>query len=293
MSFHYRFGRMTWAAVVVALVLSPAMARAVTPASKALSAKPKGDVVEFFTAIASGDIEVRFIPKDATKATITIKNKSDRPLAIKMPEAFAGVPVLAQFGGGMGMGGMGGGMGGMGGMGGGMGGGQGMGMGMGGMGGGMGGMGGGMGGMGGGGFGGGFMNVAPDRIRRFKIDAVCLEHGKRDPSPNVAYALIPIDSFTKNAEVVEVCKMLGRGEIPQNTAQAAAWHIANGLTWEELAAKDRAVHLNGTVEKWFSRPELILALRAARVANVRAEEAKENATPASPSPGETAQVDQQ
>ena len=83
----------------------------------------------------SGDIEVQFIPKNAEEARVLVKNKTKQPLRIEMPAAFAGVPVLAQFGGGgMGGGGMGGG-----GMGGG-GGGQGMGGGMGG-----GGMGGGMG----------------------------------------------------------------------------------------------------------------------------------------------------
>ena len=87
--------------------------------------------------------------------------------------------------------------------------------------------------------------------------------------------------------------MLGRGEIPQNTAQAATWHLANGLTWEELAAKDRAVHLDGSRDKWFSRPELILAVRATRVANLRAEEAEQKAAASTPSPGETAQLDQQ
>ena len=62
-----------------------------------------------------------------------------------------------------------------------------------GMGGGMGGMGGGgmMGGMGGGGMGmgGGMFNVAPEKVGKFKVPTVCLEHGKHDPTPRVTYEI--------------------------------------------------------------------------------------------------------
>lgn len=154
------------------------------------------------------------------------------------------------------MGGMGGG--GMQGMGGGMG------MGMGGMG--MGGMG--MGGMG------GFFNVDPGKIGKIKVATVCLEHGKQDPNPRVPYELRPIETFTDNTQVVELCKMLGRGEVSQNTAQAAAWHLANGLSWDELAVKDRVRLSNGYTEKYFSPAELGVAVQAVTVAVRRAEAAR-------------------
>ncbi len=69
---------------------------------------PDDKTVEMFTAIDSGAIGVKLIPKDSTVCRVMIENKTDRPLNVKLPEAFAGVPVLAQFGGGGG-GGMGGG----------------------------------------------------------------------------------------------------------------------------------------------------------------------------------------
>src|SRR5690349_18834217 len=72
------------------------------------STKPAGETVGVFDGIKSGDVEVKVIPKDSTGGTIILKNKSKKPLTIAMPEAFAMVPVAAQFGGG-GMGGMGGG----------------------------------------------------------------------------------------------------------------------------------------------------------------------------------------
>ncbi|HMP79735.1 MAG TPA: hypothetical protein PKD54_09815, partial [Pirellulaceae bacterium] len=79
--------------------------------------------VELFSAMEAGEVEVLVRAKDSTSANIIVTNKSDRPLAIEMPAAFAGVPVMRQAGlGGGGAGGMGGMNGGMGGMGGGMGG---------------------------------------------------------------------------------------------------------------------------------------------------------------------------
>ncbi len=247
---------------------------------KALPVAEEIRTVGLFEAMDKGDVEVRFIPKDSTEANVLIENKTDRPLTIKFPEAFAAVHVLAQFGGGGGgMGGMGGGMGGMGG--GGMGGGgQGMGGGGGGMGGGMGGMGGGMGGMGGGG---GFFSVAPQKVTKVKVPCVCLEHAKPDPTPRMKYKIVPIETLTKDANVIEVCKMLGNGEIPQNAAQAAAWNLANGLSWQELAAKNRVeLKTIGYVEKYFAPHELVFASRIAGEANQRARDAKPTVT----SPGE-------
>ena len=231
------------------------------PAGTGAKRKVELTQVEMFSAMESGEIEVTFIPKDATEATVLFRNKTGKPVAIKLPDAFAGVPVLAQFG----MGGCGG----MGGMGMGMGGMQGMGGGMGGM---MGGMG--MGGMGGMGMG-GFMNVAADKVGKLKVPLVCLEHGKKDPNPRVKYEIKPIETFTENQRVAEICKMLGRREIPQNAAQAAAWNLANGVSWNELASKDRVRLLNGYTEKFFSPDELGLATRiveeAARRASSRPE----------------------
>jgi hypothetical protein len=248
--------------------------------NSALAAKPDADshrVVELFAAMDAGEVEVRFIPRDATRANVLIRNKTDRPLKIQLPAAFAGVPVNAQMGmGGMGMGGgmggMGGGMGGMGGMGGGMGGmggGQAMGGGMGG--GMMGGMGGGMmGGMGGGMGMGGMMNVAPEKVGKVKVNTVCLEHGKPDPKPSMAYTIRPITAFTTDPALIEVCKMVGRGEIPQNAAQAATWHLTDEMSWQELATKDRVRLMNGYTEKFFSLTELHLANRILGVAGQRA-----------------------
>jgi hypothetical protein len=227
---------------IAAIVAIPVAVFAASPVSKTVD-KETGPAVGLFEGMASGDIEVTVVAKDAKEGMLTVKNKANKPLTIKLPEAFAAVPVLAQRGGARGGAG------------------------------GMGGMGGGMGGMGGG----GMFNIAPEKITKIKFVAVCLDHGKKDPTPNMPYQIIPIESYAKNGQVSEMIKMLVRGEIDQHSAQAAAWHLQNGLSWEELTNKIGAKHLNGSVEAYFTPANLQRALAASQVAVNRAEKLPEQA----------------
>lgn len=231
--------------------------------------------VELFSAMEKGDIEVTFVPRDSRQATVVVKNNSGKPLSVKMPDAFAGVPALAQFGQGLGGGGQfgGGGLGGGGQFGGGqqqgIGGGFGGGLGGGGFGGGGGGFG------GGGGQQGGFFNVEPEKAAKVKVACVCLEHGKKEPNASVKYKLVPLTTMTSNPEVAELCKMMGRGEVDQTSAQAAAWHLANGMSFEQLAAKT-VRHANGVISPFFSSANIEAGMKIVRVAAVRAEELKKS-----------------
>jgi hypothetical protein len=67
--------------------------------------------------------------------------------------------------------------------------------------------------------------------------------------------------------------------LDQHSAQAAAWHLQNGLTWEELTNKIGAKHLNGSVEPYFTAVNLQRALAASRVAKERAEKLPEQQSP--------------
>jgi hypothetical protein len=242
----------------------------------AKSTGPDHDPVELFSAMENGDLEVNFVAKNSKSAMVVIKNNTKKPLSVKLPEAFGGVPVLAQFGGGgLGGGGLGGGLGG-GGLGGGLGGNQALGGGFGGGGLGGGGLGGGLGGGGLGGGGGGFFNVEAEKAEKIKVACVCLEHGKKDPTSSIKYKIVPLASVTTNGQLTEVCKMLGRGEIDQTSAQVAAWHLANGMSFEELAAKTMR-HVNGTVSAYFDARNVEMGMKIVSVAAARAEEAKKNA----------------
>ena len=205
--------------------------------------RPAVEVHDVLDAETAGLVTVKFIPNDSRSAQVLVTNKSNKPLTLKMPAAYAGVPVLGQMGG------------------------------MGGMGGGMGGMGGGMGGMGGGAF-----SVPPEKTKVLKITTVCLEHGKKEPSSRMAYKLVALDTFSTDPKLQAILASLGRGELSQKVAQAATWHVANGLSWDQLAGK-KIDRLGRPDDAWFSPNELLMAHRSVAVASERAAVAVEPVTP--------------
>jgi len=174
--------------------------------------------VDLFDAMAAGDIEVKLIVKNMQEAKIVARNMTKKPLTIKVPEAFAAVPVLAQQQGGGGFGG--GGQGGQGGQG-----------------------------------GGGFFNVPPEKVAKHDVGFICLEHGKPDPRSTMQYELKPIESQTTNPKVIELLKQIARGRYGQQAGQAAAWHLENGLSWQTLASKQRR-HAHGVSEPYFA-PQVV------------------------------------
>jgi hypothetical protein len=211
----------------VALLLLPAVLMAADRAKR--KPLPKGEPVEIFSAIEQGQIEVQLIPRNPANANLLIKNKTDKPLRVALPEAFAGVPVLAQIqndlignnrvandaqlpqtlGVGPGRNNL---------------------------------WGRGVMNVGGPNVGrpnrppGFFFNVAPEKVGKLKLTGVCLEYGKPDPRPKFKYQIKPIRSVTDKPGVAELCEMLGRGEISQRAAQLAAWHLNNDVSWEKLAS---------------------------------------------------------
>ena len=305
------------------------------------AAEPARDVLE---AERAGEVEVRFIPNDSRSAQIVVSNRGDGPLTLRLPAAFAGVPVLAQMGMGMGQGGVGFGSGGIGGTpqnvgGGGM---NNAGMGIGG------------GGMGGNPFGGvcwvarevygvhdsrwqefrGWLawrapvwlqelyaargeafaawihdrpaakatirllmdraiassarhaegraqlrvspaapadparpfTVAVGGSRRLLVSTVCLDYGLREPTARMPYRLAAVDGVAADPRVAILLQGLAGGYLSSNVAQAAVWHIANGRTWEQLAAE--VIHRAGGDPDIpvFAPAELVAARRAVETA---------------------------
>lgn len=246
-----------------ALVLTPV---ALSAAHNRPTRPPEGELVEIFSGMDHGQLDVRLIPKDEKQCRLLVKNKTDRPLCVQLPPAFAGVPVLAQWdrnmdfdlnfdrnnvpqaigtGPGRGINGF-------------------MNPGV-------------------------FMNpgmmnlrgrqpgrpqgdplrpflfsVPPEKIVKLRLRSVCLDFGKPNPRPRIEYQLKPIDSHTDKPGVAELCAMLGQGKISQQAAQLAAWHLHNELSWERLA-KIRDKVTFGSRPR-YSRRELESAKQAAEKA---------------------------
>ncbi len=256
--------RSRWAArlgLAVAVAFTAAYLQAAgwsRKASRVNRAQP-AEVVEMFRAMEDGKIDVKLIPRNSKQSNVLIKNKTDKPLSVQLPDAFAGVPVLAQIG-GRGGGGIGGG-GGRGGGGLGGGGGQSLG----------GGFGGGGGGGGGRGGGGGIFNVPPEKVGKLRVTTVCLEHGKPEPRPAMKYEIKPIAEFTDEEEVHELCRMLGSGLVDQRSAQAAAWHLSSDMTWQQLAAK-QLKFANGMTRPYFHRTEIQRVMQVVSMAKQLAQQ---------------------
>lgn len=210
--------------------------------------------VELFEGMQNGDLDVTIIAKSNHAGRVIIANKTGVPVSIKLPEAFAAVPVAAQFGGG------GGGQGG-----GGQGGGGGQQSGG-------GGFGGGGGGQGGGG-GGGLFSIPPEESGKINVALVCLDHGLKDPSSSKPYQLVPAEDHVDKPAVVELLKAFGRGELEHGAAQAATWNLNSDMGWDALAAKQTGTVRNIHRAPYFNAEQLRAGMAYAQEATRRAEEA--------------------
>jgi hypothetical protein len=200
--------------------------------------------VDLFAGIEKGQLDVKIFPRDS------------RELSIVLPDAFAAVPVVAQFqdpgvqhrGGkehqpvgtappmGQNVGGP---------------------------------MFNNMANPGGGAF---FFNVEPEKVAQLKLRTVCLEFGLAEPNPRIPYAVKPLAAVTSKPGVREVCRQLST-EVDQKVVQAAAWHLNNGLSWEQLKAK-RSKSDFGLAEPLFTSRELKQGRRLAETALERSKPAR-------------------
>lgn len=231
--------------LVAAAILVPATAVLAADSSStsdsstsSSSSSSSTSAIDLFKAIDNGDLDVKIIPHDSTKAQVIVKNNTDQPLTVKLPDAFVATPVLAQqpannngFGGNnnrstssssnnnnknQSVGG----------------------------------------GMGGGGYGGGMFDIPPERVVKMQVPVVCLEYGKSEPNAHVPYKMEPADKYTSDGEVQAVCKLLGEGKLDQRAAQAAAWHVANHMSWDDLANMKTFPHFPQYSRPYFSQSEL-------------------------------------
>jgi hypothetical protein len=106
--FYWACGLMLAVAVALPLASSKAAPSEKSGAAAKSADKPAATdkkLVDLFDAMKSGDVDVKFVAKNSREGQLLVKNKTDQPLTVKLPDAFAAVPVLAQVPGGGGAGG--------------------------------------------------------------------------------------------------------------------------------------------------------------------------------------------
>jgi hypothetical protein len=115
--------------------------------------------------------------------------------------------------------------------------------------------------------------------RTFRFATVCLEHGKPEPSPRIPYRLERLETVSPDPRLAVVMAGLASGQVSQKAAQAAAWHLANGLTWERLAA-EMIDHAGGDPdEPFFAAADLAVARQLVEVATRSAASAPATTSP--------------
>src|SRR3954465_9634208 len=88
--------RMSIALLTLALNLPGQMATARdTNSSKtsSASATAAGTPIDFFEAVDSGRVNAKFIALNDHAAKLIVTNNTKQPLSLKLPDAFAGVPI--------------------------------------------------------------------------------------------------------------------------------------------------------------------------------------------------------
>ncbi len=230
--------------------------------------------IDVFAGIDQGVLDVKLIPQDALGGNILIENKGAKPLNVDFPPAFIGKQVLKQFQQpGANVGGPGGGANGQPGgggaqiQGGGIGQGQGNNGAI--------GNGPGLGNVGGPGRGNGnglgFFSVPTDKIVRVPYRSVCLEHGRPDPTPRMTYRIGKVEEFSDDPVLAETLKMVASGEHDAQAGQAAAWHVANKLSWKQLGEKT-IPHIGRSATRYFTAETLDRAKKFHETAIIRAKE---------------------
>jgi hypothetical protein len=203
---------------------------------------PDAPVVELFEGIDKDQFEARLVAQNAHDGKIFITNKTDKALTVAVPKGLVGVQILAQapnnqfnqigMGNGMGIG---------------------MNNGMQGQNGAAQSVGGNAGIMGQNGqqngaqngnngfnqgnnqFPGGFMfSIPPEKTVQLAFNSVCLNYGRREPHAGMKYKLAKAESVTTDPVLLQLLEDYSP-RTARDAQQAAAWHLANGLTWEQIA----------------------------------------------------------
>lgn len=262
-------GNTTWclAAICAAVFVSAANRGPI----RQLRLDPAAEVIPLFTGVDSGTFTTRIAPRGPELSHVIVTNVTAEPLTVGFPKAAVGVQVLPQIGNGFGQnngGGFGQGTNGQ----------QGQAQDVGGTF--QGGNQGQIGNFNPGGNGlfapgfpslppewdaadyadyGGLATIPAGMSILVQLKTVCLDYGAPDPQPRMTYQLVPIDRYTQDRHLIALLENYTE-RVPPDTMQAAAWHVANGLTWSQLAQLPRP-SLAGIVAPLFQTRDLQLAQR--------------------------------
>lgn len=204
---------------------------------KKLTLDPDAPVVELFGGIENGQLDVRLVAMNAHEGKVFVTNRSDKPLTVAIPKAVVGVHVLPQIGNNAGNGffgnngnnnqannGASGQAQSVGGI--------------------MNAIGSGNGngndfpnapgGMNNNFPGNNFFSIPPEKTVQLGFRSVCLNYGRPNPNAGMTYRMTSVESYTTDPVLQQLLEDYSP-RTNKEIQQAAAWHLANGLSWKQLA----------------------------------------------------------
>jgi len=99
-----------------------------------------------------------------------------------------------------------------------------------------------------------------------RAPTVCLDYGRREPTPRIPYRLVALETVSQDPRLAVILGGLSTGHVPQKVAQAAAWHLSSGRTWDQLAAEVIKRAGGDPDVPYFSAADLTAAQRAVAIA---------------------------
>ncbi|MBM83089.1 MAG: hypothetical protein CMJ78_21215 [Planctomycetaceae bacterium] len=134
----------------------------------------------------------------------------------------------------------------------------------------------------------GLFSVSPQQVLKLPVTSVCLEFGRPTPRSNMSYLIVSVEDYTRgNVVLQELIPLFAKAKVDQRSAQTAAWHVANGLSWSKLSRLQPA-GFNGLPSRdSFKRKELEtakeLVAKATQMAAARKQDPKPSREPSSAS----------
>lgn len=254
-----------------------------TGSIKKLTLDADAPVVELFDGIEQGQVDVRTSMANPYEGKVFVTNRTDKPLTVAIPKAVVGVHVLPQFGNNAGNGAFGnngnnnqanngangqaqsagGNLGAIENNGNGN----------------------------GNGFpnapggmqnkfpGNNFFSIPAEKTVQLDFRSVCLNHGRPNPNAAMKYRMTKVEAYTTDPVLQQLLEDYSP-RTNKDVQQAAAWHLANGLTWKQLANLTQQ-KIPGVHTPLFTKAELDSARELVEWAKQNAEErpVKKDAAP--------------
>jgi len=96
------------------------------------------------------------------------------------------------------------------------------------------------------------LSINPQQVVPLMLTGVCLQYGNPTPRPRNPFVIRPLEQTPTKPEVRALLRLVATEDIPRRVAQPAAWHLANGISWDRLLDRTGS----GTHQLRFTMAEL-------------------------------------